>query len=86
MKLNCLEDDVQFDHFGRMIYHPEFHDRHGETFTEEELEYLCKYWEYDGQRLMAYALGRTEHVLRNKVYYLRKNGKLDYYKNLNKHF
>lgn len=58
----------------------------GKRFTEEELEYLCKFWEYDGQVRMAYALERSEKNLCKTVYKLRKSGKFDYYKTLNKYY
>lgn len=55
-------------------------------FTEEELEYLCRFWEHDGQNLMADALDRDGKSLRSQVNYLRKSGKFEYYKKLNKHW
>lgn len=55
-------------------------------FTEEELEYLCKFWDYDGQTIMAYALDRTEKNLRSQIWRLKKSGKFDYYKNLRKYY
>lgn len=58
----------------------------GKPFTEEDLEYLCRFWDYDGQVLVAYALDRPPDNLCKKVYKLKKSGKFDYYKNLNKHW
>jgi hypothetical protein len=34
-------EEITLDRHGRMIYHPEFHPRHEEEYTTEELEYLC---------------------------------------------
>jgi hypothetical protein len=58
----------------------------GKRFTEAELEYLCRFWDYDGQEMMSYALDRSEKNLRSQVWKLRKSGKFDYYKHLNKHW
>jgi hypothetical protein len=81
-----MEETIQLDKQGRMLYHPDFHFNHGKMFTEEDLEYLCKYWEVDHQRTLAYALGRPEKNLASTIWSLRKSGKYDYYKNLNKHW
>jgi hypothetical protein len=81
-----MEDSIQYDRFGRMRYHPEFHPNHKKPFKEEELEYLCKFWETDHRQVMSFALGRTEHTLSTKVAELRRLGLFEYYKNLNKHW
>lgn len=78
--------EIQYDSQGRMCYHPEFHHNHYKKFTESDLEYLCKYWDYDDRRTLSYALGRPEKNLANTVSRLRKSGKFDYYKNLNKYW
>ncbi|MGM0806484.1 MAG: hypothetical protein ACQET8_17220 [Bacillota bacterium] len=80
------EDGIMFDGHGRMKFHPDFHFSHGESFTDCELEYLCKYYEVDHARTLSFAMGKTEGTLRSKVDYLKKNGLYDYYKNLNKHW
>ena len=80
------QDDIKINNYGRMVYHPDFHFNHGKKFTEAELEYLCKFWESDGRRVMSYALGKTEVTLQQKVNVLRKQGKFEYYKNLNKYW
>ncbi len=84
--MQVINDDIQFDSFGRMVYHPDFHENHRKPFLEEELEYLCKYWEVDDLRNIAYALGRTEHTLSTRVSGLKKQGLYEHYKNLNKHW
>lgn len=81
-----MELNVQFDKHGRMKYHPEFHPNNGKPFTESDLEYLCKYWEYDHTQSLAFALGRTEATVRTKVNYLKKIGLYEYYKNRNKYW
>nr|WP_275900502.1 DNA-entry nuclease [Anoxybacillus rupiensis] len=69
-----------------MKYHPELHPNHGKPFTESDLEYLCKFYEFDGAESISLALGKTEHTILTKVYDLRKRGLFEYYKNLNKHW
>lgn len=77
---------LKYDKSKRLMYHPEFHPNNKKSYTEEELEYLCKYWEHDHRQVMSFALGRPETTLQMKVHKLRKEGLFDYYKNLNKHW
>ncbi|CAM5660806.1 DNA-entry nuclease OS=Lysinibacillus sphaericus OX=1421 GN=LS41612_04505 PE=4 SV=1 [Lysinibacillus sphaericus] len=42
-----VKDDITYDKYGRMQYHPEFHFSHGKPFSESELEYICKFYEVD---------------------------------------
>ncbi|MEJ9151050.1 DNA-entry nuclease [Bacillus smithii] len=84
--MGVLAENIQFDKWGRMMYHPDYHPNHGKPFIESDLEYLCKYWEYDHRRTMSFALGRPEHSLASMVAKLRKEGLFEYYKNLNKYW
>lgn len=79
-----MREEIQYDPQGRMLYHPDFHEKSGKPFTEEELEYLCKFYETDGRQMMSFALGRTEAAIGEKFNKLKKQGRFDYYKNLNK--
>jgi hypothetical protein len=79
-------EKVEYDQNGRMLYHPVFHPNHQKPWTESDLEYLCKYWEVDHHRTLAFALGRTEQTLEKKVSILKKRGLFDYYKNLNRYW
>jgi hypothetical protein len=85
MALSTSETGIEINKHGRMLYHPEFHFNHRKPFTEEELEYLCKFYEVDHTRSPGFALGKTEHTLRAKVNYLKKIGRYEYYKKLNRH-
>jgi predicted ArsR family transcriptional regulator len=76
----------EYDRHGRMKYHPEFHKNHEKPFTESDLEYLCKFYDVDGAKLISLALGRTEATVRSKLSNLKKRGLFEYYKNLNKHW
>lgn len=75
-----------YDRCGRLKYHPDYHPNHGKPFTTEELEYMCKYFETDGRRMISMALGRTEHTISTKVTSLKRSGLYDYYKNLNRYW
>ncbi|RSL32639.1 DNA-entry nuclease [Salibacterium salarium] len=78
-------ESLRFDRYNRMSYHPDYHHNFQKPYCVEDLEYLCKFWEHDDWRSMAFALGRPEASLSNKVNELRKNGMYEVYKNLN-HF
>lgn len=81
-----LEEQVTYDVCGRMQYHPSYHDKQGTKWTEEDVEYLCKYESIDQLETLAMALGRTKATIAEKLYRLKRNGKYDYYRNLNKHW
>ncbi|MGG4444517.1 DNA-entry nuclease [Brevibacillus fortis] len=74
-----IEDGLEYDSYGRMQYHPEFHFNHGTPFEEDELEYLCKFYETDSTRSLSFALGRTERTVRSKIDQLRKTGMYQVY-------
>lgn len=76
-----LKDGIVYDAYGRMQYHPEFHPNHGKVFSDEELEYLCVFYEGDQARNLSYAIGKTEHTIRSKMDQLRKRGLVEFYKN-----
>ena len=66
---------------GRLQYHPNLHPNRGKPFTEEELEYLCAFYEYDGYNSIALALGRTAQTVKNKYNHLKRRGLVQKYKN-----
>ncbi len=80
------DEGVKYDKYGRMLYHPEFHPNHKKPYTEEELEYLCKFWDFDDRKTMSFALGRPETSISTKVTELMKQNKFLYYKHLSKHW
>lgn len=81
-----MNDTIKYDKFGRMLYNKNFHPRHGKAFTEEELEYLCKFYDIDDVKSISFALGRTENTIKFKVSKFKKSGKFEFYKNLNKYW
>ncbi len=81
-----MEVVEEYDSCGRMRFHPSYHDRNKKKWTHEELEYLCKYVESDGNRSISMALGRTEMTIAAKLTELRKSGMYDHYKYRNKYW
>lgn len=77
---------VEYDACGKMKYHPDFHSNQGKKWTEEDLEYLCKYHEVDSLEVLALALERTTASTAEKVTKLKKQNLFEYYRNLNKHW
>ncbi|EPY07445.1 hypothetical protein PAALTS15_09980 [Paenibacillus alvei TS-15] len=73
-------DGIEYDEQYRMKYHPDFHFSHGKPFTEEDLEYLCTFYEVDDARTMSFALGKTEHACRTKYSDLKKAGLITLYR------
>lgn len=66
----------------RMLYHPEYHDRHGEPWEKDELIDLVNLREAMKWHDISLALGRTHDVCANKYYELKRKGLIEYYKNL----
>jgi len=73
-------DGITYDRWGRMNPHPDFHENHKKPFTNDDLEYLCMFYETDNKRSLAFALGKTEHVLRAKYSKLKSQGLVQYYR------
>lgn len=84
--MNTRVEQYEFDHKGRMKYNPEFHPNQGKHVTDEELEYICKFWEIDGQQSVAFALGRTETSIMNYWNKLNRAGLVGHYKRLETHY
>lgn len=78
--MSLIDKTIKYDDQGRMKYHPKYHTRHGKKFTEEELIYLCKFWEIDDIRDLSFGLGKTEMTLASKMSELKKNGQYEFYK------
>lgn len=66
----------------RMRYNPEFHDRHGEKWDDDELAYLCQRKGKDKYADIALALGRTTGTCSDRYLMLKKKGIIEHYKNL----
>jgi hypothetical protein len=79
-------DGIEFDSSGRMKYNPLYHFNHGKPFSEDDLEYLCKYHDIDGPRKVGLAIGRTECTCISRLDYLKKRGKYEHYRKLDKYY
>lgn len=77
-------DKNVYDRNGRIKYNSTLHPNHGKSYTVADLDYLCEFYELDGRKAVASALGRIESTIAALVHQLRKEGKFEYYKNLNK--
>ena len=67
-------EQVQFDRYHRMKYHPEYHKNMGQPWPLEDLQYLIDYYDKIGSIEMSFALERTETSVRQRVNALRKAG------------
>lgn len=78
-----INEAFEYDKEGRMRAHPLYHPNQGKRFSEDELMYLCKFWEVvESRREMSYALGRTETTLASKITVFKRSGSYEYYKNM----
>jgi len=80
------ENGFEYDSYGRMKFHPDFHDRQNSPMTVSDLEYLCKFSDVDDLKTLSYALGRTEGVLAMTLTNAKKSGAYEYFKNNNFHW
>lgn len=69
MKTATKEDSSRF-----MKYDKSYHPNHGKAWTTEEVNYLIKFYKYDGLRSISFGLGRTETCVQQKILMLRKRG------------
>lgn len=76
-------DCVEYDVNSRIRFNELLHFNQGELWTEDDTKYLCKYHEIDGLKSISLCLGRTSKSVAEKLLKLKKNGKYDYYRNLN---
>lgn len=64
----------EYDRYGRMKYHPEYHPNQNKSWTTTDQKYLIQNYEKDGPAMVAAALGRTIGVIMTRAYELRKSG------------
>lgn len=68
--------EIQYDKFGRMKYHPAFHQNHFKRWNEEDLQYLKDWYYKIGPEEMSFALDRPIVAVMNKVAKLKKKGEI----------
>jgi hypothetical protein len=67
-------ENVTYDRYGRMQYHPDYHPNHGKPWKITEQKYLIERYVLDGPEQVSFALGRTIHTVMAKAWELRKRG------------
>ncbi|KZL93527.1 hypothetical protein [Clostridium magnum] len=65
---------IEYDKMGRMKYHPEFHSKHGQPWSQEDLQYLIDWYYIIGPEEMSLALDRRATTISSKATYLTKIG------------
>lgn len=75
-----MSNDLEYDNLGRLKYNESLHFNHGKRFTEDDLMYLCKFWEVEGTKSLSLGLGRTEMTLSSKITRLKQDGMYEGYK------
>lgn len=69
-----MNDQIQFDRYGRMQYHPEFHAKHKQPWTTTDQAFLIENYDTMGPEKVSLALERTIHTVYQRVCYLRRVG------------
>ncbi len=67
---------VQYDAYGRMMYHPQMHPKHKTPWTNKDEQYLIENYVIDGPDAVSLALGRTIKTVMGRACDLRKAGKM----------
>lgn len=65
---------IEYDRYGRMKYHPDFHQRQGQPWTTIDVRFLVDNYYKIGPEEASFALSRTIHSVMQMVYELRKKG------------
>lgn len=71
-----MKNHIKYDRYGRMIYTPSFHRKHGKPWSKSDLEYLINWYDIIGSAEMSLALERPETAIRSKIYQIRKERKI----------
>lgn len=67
---------IEYDRFGRMRYHPEFHPNNGKPWTTTEQKYLLDYYYVIGAEQISFDLGRTIQTIYEYASRMRHDGLL----------
>ncbi|EHQ63650.1 hypothetical protein PDENDC454_04264 [Paenibacillus dendritiformis C454] len=77
-----MEQPIEYDSTGMMKYHPDYHPKRGEAYTDEELCYLAKFYKFDGKESISLALDRPGSSVQKRYIQLAKSGLLEHYRKL----
>jgi hypothetical protein len=58
----------------------------GKSYSQSELEYICKYYGFLTAKEIAAELGRTQKAIVNIIVKLRENGQFEYYRTANQYW
>ena len=65
---------VKFNKLGRMLYHPDFHQRQHQHWTTHEQKFLLENYELLGPEEVSLTLERTIQSVMMRMTFLRKKG------------
>ncbi len=60
-------ENVTYDRYGRMQYHPDYHPNHGKPWKQPDQVYLIQRYDLDGPEQVSFALGRTIHTIMTRA-------------------
>lgn len=69
-----ITNEVTYDKFGRMKFHPDFHARQTLPWTTLDQQFLIDNYVTMGPEAVSLALERTIHTVMTRAYKLRKAG------------
>jgi len=71
-----IDTSVQYDKYGRMRYHPDYHGKQGAPWTTTDETYLIAHYYVDGPEKVSLALERTILTVMERACQLRKDGRM----------
>lgn len=73
---NSISEDrpIEFDRYGRMQYHPDYHANHGKPWKTSDQKFLIENYDKIGPEETSLALERTIHTVMTKAAKLRREG------------
>ena len=66
----------------RMVFNPEFHDKHNMKWDKEEIAYLVQMRPSMRYKDISMALGKTENTCMSKYHSIKKRGLIEYYRKI----
>jgi hypothetical protein len=71
---NTLPEDVTYDKYGRMNFHPDYHRNQSKPWTTTDQAFLIENYAAMGPERISFALERTIYTVITRAYQLRKKG------------
>lgn len=59
--------EIEYDDWGRMKYHPDYHPNHGKAWSQSDVQYLKDYYSKIGPEEMSFALGRPITAIQQRA-------------------